>query len=175
MPQALRCPQAVPRHGRPPLRFSNKRSELTEHRSVGPRPGTPPTSAGERRFGTIAQGLNVSRGVKRVVAPVVAFEAAGHPIEGIQGRIGRDGMHSSHRVRYLKRVLVAAIGAASGMALQPALAQAAISVPTPVPVSVPAVPAPVPVPPVAKPNVPSAVPPPVRQALPQPVTQVVPP
>jgi hypothetical protein len=82
-------------------------------------------------------------------------------------------MNSSHRVRYLKRVLVAAIGAVSGVALQPALAQAAISVPTPVPVSVPAVPAPVP--PVAKPTVPSAVPPPVRQALPQPVTQVVPP
>jgi hypothetical protein len=72
-------------------------------------------------------------------------------------------MNSRHRVGYLKRVLVAAIGAASGVALQPVLAQAAISVPTPVPVAVPAVP------------VPSAVPPPVRQALPQPVTQVVPP
>ncbi|MDQ6789224.1 MAG: hypothetical protein M3075_00935 [Candidatus Dormibacteraeota bacterium] len=72
-------------------------------------------------------------------------------------------MNSRHRVGYLKRVLVAAIGAASGVVLQPVLAQAAISVPTPVPVAVPAVP------------VPSAVPPPVRQALPQPVTQAVPP
>jgi hypothetical protein len=72
-------------------------------------------------------------------------------------------MNSRHRVGYLKRVLVAAIGAASGVALQPVLAQAAISVPTPVPVAVPAVP------------VPPVVPPPVRQALPQPVTQVVPP
>jgi hypothetical protein len=91
-------------------------------------------------------------------------------------------MNSSHRARFFKRGLVAAIGAASGIALQTVLAQAATAVPTAVPAAVPAVPAP-PVSQVPKPALPLAVPqvnrtvpvtPPVTQVVPAPVRQAVP-
>src|ERR1700694_2171684 len=79
MPQALRCSPAIPSYGRPPLRFSHKRSELTEHRSVGHGRVLPRLCGGETTLIAMLEGVLDRARLGRAQAEEDLFELLAIP------------------------------------------------------------------------------------------------